>query len=76
MTFIELFLLKRFDLRSDIISNLHITVGTSTLSMNNSFRNSFAGEVGKLVKKVEILGENGATGTSCHGVLVVVDGST
>ena len=49
-------------------------MGTSTLSVDDSLRDSLAGEVCQLVEKNEVLGENGAAGTSRHGVLIVVDG--
>ena len=62
------------DLRSDIVGDLKITVGASTLSVDNSLGDSLTGEVSKLVEEVEVLSEDGATGASGHRVLVVVDG--
>ena len=49
-------------------------MGGSTLSMHHSLGDSLTGEVSEFVEEVEILGEDGATGTSGHRVLVVVDG--
>ena len=63
-------------LRSNIIGDFNIAVGTCTLSMHNSLGDSLTSKVSKLVKEVEVLSEDGATGTSGHRVLVVVDGST
>ena len=63
-------------LRSNIISDFDITVGSGTLGVHNSLRDSLTSEVSKLVEEVEVLGEDGTTRTGGHGVLVVVNRGT
>ena len=65
---------KEVYLRSDIISDLNIAVGTSTLGVHNSLGDSLTSEVSKFVEQDKVLSEDGSAGTSSHRVLVVVDG--
>ena len=51
-----------------------LTVGTGTLGMDNALGNTLSSEVGKLVKEMEVLNEDGAVVAYCEGVLVVVNG--
>mmetsp|Transcript_137763 Transcript_137763/g.194883 ORF Transcript_137763/g.194883 Transcript_137763/m.194883 type:complete len:292 (-) Transcript_137763:39-914(-) len=60
----------------DVMSDLEVTVSTSTLSVHNSLRDSLSVEVSKLVDEVEVLEEDGTILASSHGVLVVIDGRT
>lgn len=53
-----------------------LTVGTSTLGMDNALGNTLSSEVGKLVKKIEVLDEDGSVVAYSEGVLVVVNGMT
>ena len=61
-------------LPSHIVGNLKVSVSTGALSVDSSLGDSLASEMSELVEEVEVLGEDGAAGTSSHGVLVVVDG--
>mmetsp|Transcript_39289 Transcript_39289/g.51410 ORF Transcript_39289/g.51410 Transcript_39289/m.51410 type:complete len:217 (-) Transcript_39289:43-693(-) len=58
----------------DVVGDFDVSVGTSALRVDDSLGDSLAGEVSELVEEVEVLGEDGAAGTSRHRVLVVVDG--
>ena len=49
-------------------------MSASTLSVDDSLRDSLTSEVSELVEEVEVLGEDGAARASSHRVLVVVDG--
>jgi len=60
-------------LRSDIIGDLAISMSAGTLGVHNSLGDSLTSEVSELVEEVEVLGKDGATRTSRHGVLVIVD---
>ena len=53
-----------------------LTVGTGTLSMDNALGNTLSSEVGKLVKKIEVLDKDGSVVAYCEGVLVVVNRMT
>ncbi len=53
-----------------------LTVGTSTLGMDNALGNTLPSEVGKLVKKIEVLDEDWSVVAYCEGVLIVVNGMT
>ena len=64
---------KRY-LRSNIISDLNVTVSTGTLGVHNSLRDALTGEVGEFIEEMEVLGEDGTAGASRHRVLVVIDG--
>jgi len=70
--------LKEFGLGElrNIMSKFKVTMGTSTLGVDNSLRNTLSVEVSELVNKVEVLEEERTSGSSGHGVLVVIDGST
>ena len=57
-----------------ILGDFEDSMGSSTLGVNNSLRNSLSVEVGKLVNKSEILQQNRTSGSSSHRVLVVVNG--
>ena len=57
------------------MGDLDVSVCTSALSVDNSLGNTFTGEVGKLVKQVEVLDEDGSAWTGGHGVLVVFNRS-
>ena len=61
-------------LRSDIISDLNIAVGASTLRVHNSLGDSLTSEVSKFVEQDKVLSEDGTARTGSHRVLVVVDG--
>jgi len=61
---------------SDILGDFEITMGTSSLSVDNSFRNSFSVKVSKLVNQVEVLKEDWAVFTSSEGILVVINRSS
>ena len=61
-------------LRSDIVGDFKITVGTCTFSVYNSLGNSLTREMSKFIEEMEILSEDGASWTGSHRVLVVVDG--
>lgn len=58
------------------MSNDDLTVGTGTLGMDNALGNTLSSKVGKLVKKIEVLDEDGSVVAYCQGVLVVVNGMT
>lgn len=58
---------------SHIFGDLTVAVSTGTLSMDNSLWDSLTGKVSKFIEEVEVLSEDGTTGSGCHGVLVVVD---
>jgi len=49
-----------------IVLNLNVTVSTGSLSVDSSLGNSLTSEMGQFVKEVEVLGEDGAIGTSSH----------
>jgi len=51
-------------------------VSAGTLSVDDSFGDSFSVKTGEFIKQVKVLEENGAVFTSGEGVLVVIDGST
>ena len=63
-------------LLGDIVSYDDLTVGTGTLGMDNALGNTLSGKVGKLVKKIEVLDEDGSVVAYCEGVLVVVNRMT
>ena len=63
-------------LLGDIVSYDDLTVGTGTLGMDNALGNTLSSKVGKLVKKIEVLDEDGSVVAYCEGVLVVVNGMT
>lgn len=42
-------------LLSDIMSNNHFSMSTSTFGVDNTFRNTLSCEVSKLIKKVKVL---------------------
>ena len=64
------------DLLGYVIGNFEESMGCGTLGVHNSLGDSLTGEVSELVEEMEVLSEDGATGTSGHRVLVVIDGST
>jgi len=43
-----------------------LTVGTGTLGMHNALGNTLSCEVSKLVKKMEVLDQNGSIVTYCE----------
>ena len=49
-------------------------MSTGTLSMHDSLRDALAGEMSEFIQEMEVLGEDGTAGASCHRVLVVIDG--
>ena len=67
-------MIKIVYLRSNIISDFDITVGSGTLGVHNSLRDSLTSEVSEFVEQDKVLSEDGSAGTSSHRVLVVVDG--
>merc|ERR1711997_974994 len=48
---------------ANIVSNFKISMSTSSLSMDNSFRNTLTSEMGHLVHQVEILHKEGTSWT-------------
>ena len=52
-------------LLGDIVSYDDLTVGTGTLSMDNALGNTLSSEVGKLVKKIEVLDKDGSVVAYC-----------
>lgn len=58
------------------MGHFEITMGTSTLGVDDSLRDSFTVEVGQFVDKVEVLEKNRAVFAGQEGVLVVVNGRT
>ena len=63
-------------LLGDIVSYDDLTVGTGTFGMDNALGNTLSSEVGKLVKKIEVLDKDGSVVAYCEGVLVVVNRMT
>ena len=55
------------------MGNLAVAMGARALRMYDSFGNALPGEMGQFVNQVEVLQQNGTAGSSCHGVLVVVN---
>jgi hypothetical protein len=58
------------------MSNLKVTVCTSTLSMDNSLRDSFSVELGEFVNQVEVLKKYRSSRSSSQRVLIVVNWHT
>jgi hypothetical protein len=56
------------------MSDFKEAVGTCSLGVDHSLRNSFSVELSELIDQSEVLKEKGASRTSCHRVLVVVNG--
>ena len=54
------------------MSNLKVAVCPSTLSMDNSLRNSLSVELGEFVDQMEVLKQDGSSGSSCQRELVAV----
>ena len=69
-------LIKSSNLLGNIISDFEETVGTSTLSVDNSLWDSLSSEMSELVQEGEVLGEDWATWSSSKGVSVVVNWGT
>lgn len=55
------------------MSDNYLAVRSGSLSVDDSLGNTLSGEVGKLVKEMEVLDEDGAVGANSEGVIVVVD---
>lgn len=45
-----------------------LTVGTGTLGMDNALGNTLSSKVGKLVKKIEVLDEDGSVVAYCEEI--------
>jgi hypothetical protein len=60
----------------DIMGGFEVAMGSSAFGMDDSFRNSFPVEMGKLINKMNVIKGNRAVFSSGHGVLVIVNGST
>ena len=58
------------------MGHFEITMGTSTLGVDDSLRDSFTVEVGQLVNKLEVLEKDWTVFAGEERVLVVVDGSS
>ena len=58
------------------MSNHALAMGSGSLGVDDTLRDALAGEVSELVKKVEVLHEDGAVCAHSEGVLVIVEGVT
>lgn len=58
--------MNRIYLLGDIMSDYAFTVSSSSFGVDNTFWDSFTSEVSELVNKIEVLNEDGATGTCSH----------
>lgn len=58
------------------MGHFEVTVGTSTLGVDDSFWDSFTVKVGQFVDQLEVLEQNWAVFAGNEGVLVVVDWSS
>ena len=60
----------------NVVGDFEVTVSTSTLSVDDSFGDSFTIEVGDFIDEVEVLEEDWAVFSSGQTVLVVIDWGT
>lgn len=57
----------------DVMSNIEVAVSSSSLGVDNSFRDSLTVELSQLVDEVNVLEKEWSSGASAHRVLIVIN---